>query len=373
MKNSSQENGEGAIIVPSPFSHKRCWQICDNGHEWETTYARITRKNGCPYCTNKKVLSGYNDVKSRFPKISQQWNYEKNPLQPTQVLYGSHKKVWWICDKGHEWEAMIKERTIFHKNCPYCAGQKVLQGFNDIVTTHPAIIKEWNYTKNTNFPEFYNAGSRKKVWWVCDKGHEWEAIIKSRCLQNKKCPYCTGRKVLSGYNDLMTTHPYLIREWNYRKNTLNPANISKGSNKKVWWVCDKGHEWEAMINSRTRINKTNCPVCMRSFVSSAQEKELLNFLKSLTNYLIIENSRSIIAPYELDIYIPKLNIAFEFNGTYWHSDQQIMKNHNMTAKEYHTMKTMLCSKENIQLFHITEYDWLNNKDMVEAYIRSVLR
>jgi hypothetical protein len=68
--------------------------------------------------------------------------------------------------------------------------------------------------------------------------------------------------VLKGYNDLQTLNPSLAKEWNYEKNVnLYPDNVSIGSSQKVWWKCEKGHEWEAVIYNRN--NGRGCPECAK--------------------------------------------------------------------------------------------------------------
>lgn len=80
-------------------------------------------------------------------------------------------------------------------NCPYCGNKKVLAGFNDLSTTHPQLTKEWNHRKNGDItPKMVTAGSKQKVWWVCEKGHEWEAYVYSRKAGNG-CPICSRDKL----------------------------------------------------------------------------------------------------------------------------------------------------------------------------------
>ena len=121
------------------------------------------------------------------------------------------------------------------------------------------ICNQWDYEKNDTTPDCYTINSAKKVWWKCQKGHSYESTIVNR-TKRAGCPYCKNKKVLVGYNDLATTNPLLASEWDYDKNiTLTPQEITKGSNKKVWWKCAKGHEWEARVNDRNR--GTKCPIC----------------------------------------------------------------------------------------------------------------
>ena len=242
-------------------SSKKVWWVCQKGHSfYSTIHSRTTNQSQCPYCTNKKVLVDYNDLATSYPDLLKEWDYAKNgDLKPQDVSKGSKKKVWWLCPQGHSYESSICTRTQ-GCGCPICSGQQVLVGFNDIATTHPHLLQEWNYAKNGDLkPQQVTSGSRKKVWWTCHQGHSYESLVCSR-TRDRDCPYCSGRKVLDGYNDLATTKPELAKEWDYEKNgDLTPQMVTKGSNKKVWWLCPQGHSFEASINNRAR--GSDCPYC----------------------------------------------------------------------------------------------------------------
>lgn len=196
------------------------------------------------------------------PEISNEWNYEKNSrLSPEAITAGSSKKVWWKCNKGHEWKATIASRNSGN-GCPYCSGRRATKGTNDLQTSNPNLAKEWNYDKNgTLKPEDYTANTPKKVWWRCSNGHEWQARISHR-NDGAGCPYCSGRYAVRGKNDLQTVNPDLAKEWIYEKNDgLTPEDVLPNSNKKAWWKCSCGHEWQAAIYNRT--NGRGCPECYR--------------------------------------------------------------------------------------------------------------
>lgn len=110
-------------------------------------------------------------------------------------------------------------------------------------------------------PKNVNGGSHLKVWWLCEKGHEWQADVNNRVLKNIGCPICSGKKVLAGFNDLGTLMPELAAEWHPIKNgALKASDVRPGSNKKAWWLCPVcGHEWQAVINSRSQGH--GCPNC----------------------------------------------------------------------------------------------------------------
>jgi hypothetical protein len=196
------------------------------------------------------------------PEIAHEWNHEKNGrLKPEVITAGSRKKVWWVCSKGHEWQATIASRNSGN-GCPYCSGRRATKGENDLQTINPALAKEWNYKRNgESKPEDHSINTPKKVWWVCNKGHEWQARISHR-NNGSGCPYCSGRNAVAGENDLQTVNPSLAKEWNYEKNDgLTPADVLPNSNKKVWWKCSNGHEWQAAIYNRS--NGRGCPECSR--------------------------------------------------------------------------------------------------------------
>lgn len=135
--------------------------------------------------------------------------------------------------------------------------------------------------------------------------------------------------------------------------------------------CDqhKDHNYKINIplfhNREIYKKKFNIPICtvcnpINLNVSGA-ELMIINFIKEYYDKEIILNSRKIIKPYELDIYLPELKIAFEYNGLYWHSDAHKDKN-------YHLNKTELCEHNGIQLLHIWEDDWVFNQDKVKSII-----
>jgi hydroxymethylpyrimidine/phosphomethylpyrimidine kinase/superfamily II DNA or RNA helicase len=267
------KNGELTPDTIGAGSSKKVWWICDKGdeHEWKASIQNRTKKNGtgCPVCSNYKIVRS-NCLATTHREIAQQWHPTKNgELTPDTIGAGSHKKVWWLCDKGdeHEWEANVVSRTrIKGSGCPVCSNDKIVRS-NCLATTHREIAQQWHPTKNGELtPDTIGAGSNKKVWWICDKGdeHEWEAIVVSRTRTNGTgCPVCSNDKIVRS-NCLATTHREIAQQWHPTKNgELTPDTIGAGSDKKVWWICDKGdeHEWKANIVSRTKKNGTGCPFC----------------------------------------------------------------------------------------------------------------
>jgi len=380
-------------LIPSdvmPNSNKKVWWKCSKGHEWQAVIASRNTVAGCPYCAGQRVIKGKNDLQTVNPFVAKEWNYEKNNgLMPEDVMSSSEKKVWWKCNKGHEWQDTVGHRNR-GRGCPICNIERhtsfpeyaivyylekcgleathlhrgkgyeldiyipskkiaieydgylwhknkekndigknikcekdgirlyrIREGLpalnsssidfiieknqkdfpvvlknvlkdisgidvdvdlkrdtiaianfreysekqNSILHSNPEIAAEWNYEKNGNLrPENFAPNSEKKVWWKCNKGHEWQSTIGHR-NNGRKCPICSGKKVLKGYNDLSTINPQLAKEWNYSKNgSMRPEDFTANSGKKVWWICNKGHEWQTSIDHRNKGQ--GCPYCL---------------------------------------------------------------------------------------------------------------
>lgn len=155
-------------------SHKTVWWKCSKGHLWKAPVYDRTAGRGCPYCSGRKVLIGYNDLASKAPWLSGEWDYEKNSgISPETVTCGCNRKVWWKCREGHNWQAAVCAR-YGGSGCPYCSGQKVWAGYNDFASRYPALAEEWDYAKNEGMtPSMVTHKSNRKVWWKCRNGHSW--------------------------------------------------------------------------------------------------------------------------------------------------------------------------------------------------------
>lgn len=201
---------KNGIVTPqmvSCGSTKKYWWLCKNGHEWFVDINNRYGGNNCPYCSNQKVLEGYNDLATTNPEIANEWHPTKNGLlTPSDVIIGSSKKVWWMCSKEHEWYASLSGRKD-GCGCPICANKQILVGYNDLSTTNPELANEWHPTKNGKLkPTDVMSGGGKKVWWLCKNGHEWQSTIASR-NSGTGCPICKEshlekitRRILNQYD-----------------------------------------------------------------------------------------------------------------------------------------------------------------------------
>jgi Probable Zinc-ribbon domain len=167
-------------------SHKKKDWKCGLGHIYTSVVASRTTSrfggNGCPVCYGRQVLAGYNDLKSQFPEIAA----EAFGWDPATVVAKTEQKKDWICGLGHIYSSRVSKRVTQKRGCPICAGQQVLEGFNDLKTKFPEIAAEaygWD-------PATIAAGTGRKAKWKCSLGHTWTATINSRTNSGNGCPYC---------------------------------------------------------------------------------------------------------------------------------------------------------------------------------------
>lgn len=250
-------------------SGQKAWWLGTCGHEWDDSISHRTGGRGCPICSGRRVVKGINDLATTHPEIAAEWHPAKNGgLVPSEVVAGSHKKVWWF-SHGHEWQAMIDNRTRHDHGCSVCRGFTVQAGVNDLGTIAPEIAAEWHPTRNKKSASETMASSHSKAWFLCSNGHDYCMELRKRVNRGMGCPTCANRVVLVGFNDLVTTNPSVAAEWHPTKNgDLFPTQFVEGSARKIWWLCSVGHDWRATIVDRKRFS---CPTCSATGFSSFED------------------------------------------------------------------------------------------------------
>ncbi len=232
-------------------THKKMPWICSLGHKWESSVStRNALGAGCPICSNQRLLVGFNDLATTHPELAAQ----ANGWNPQNVIRGSNKKFSWKCRLGHVWVAGANDR-VQGKGCPYCSGNYVWVGFNDLATTQPELSTQahgWD-------PKTITSRSGRKRDWLCDNGHVYSARVADRTF-GSGCPVCQNDLVVSGINDLTTTHPDIALQ----ADGWDPTTVVAGSARVLQWRCGSGHAWNARVNHRT--NGLGCPVCSNKLI-----------------------------------------------------------------------------------------------------------
>lgn len=225
------------------------WWKCGVGHSTEASISgRVSDFERCPICANKfGHITPERSLQIMYPDVAKTWHPTKNGgLLPSDVSPGSSKKVWWQCEKGHEFQAAVYSRRRF-KQCPRCS---------NFAERFPELLQFWDEARNQPLTPFLvGAQSAAVVWWKCPQGHSFKRVVNTMTRSRYvRCPEC---RYLSNYA------PKIAAEWDYTRNDpIRPDRIFYGSTKKVWWICEAGHQYEASVSHRTQKSRsTGCPYC----------------------------------------------------------------------------------------------------------------
>ena len=178
------EEKNGSVELAKKYNNY--WWKCPNcGCEWQRALWIAAESNLCPACEGGLTLAkGWNDLKTVYPDIAADWDYEKNGgLKPSDVMARSGKKVWWKCRTCHgSWQCEVSYRVQGKKVCPYCKKKKLLKGFNDLKSQYPEIAKDYLPELNDGVPaDEVIVKYTVKVRWRCHIcGHEW---MLARCCR----------------------------------------------------------------------------------------------------------------------------------------------------------------------------------------------
>ena len=341
------ENQDLNLAVLLVGSNKKAAWICYLcGNKWITAiYHRAINKSGCRKCSSRQRLN-FKIEESIFktnPDLAKDWSPDKNGrLTAKMFSKNARYEANWRCHIcGVETTKSIKN----YSGCKQCKKAKRLEKRN-LELNFPEVSKEWDKEKNGDrVPSDFKPASNQYAWWLCSTcGYSWSAKISNRTSLGRGCPLCSNTVVVIGKNDLATSHPYLAKEWHPTKNKqLTPEEVTYGSGKKVWWLCPNNHEYEATILHRA--HGTACPKCNDGRQTSFAEQATYFYIKQLYPDALNRYSAEFLERMELDIYIPSIKLAIEYDGEAWHKKNTIKREER---------KYQLCKQNGIKLIRLRE-------------------
>jgi predicted metal-binding protein len=346
------------------FSRKeKAWWLCAKyGHEWEASIGNRAKGAGCPPCgraARAQALRGRSNTSAprkqviptpkestsnlprpggsfadHFPETAAEWHPTRNgELTPDKVAYASNRRAWWLCPTcGHEWDAIIQSRGRGGAGCPQCgrrragrANAKPKPG-GSLAEAFPALAAEWHIERNAPLtPEDVAAASRRQVWWRCTTcGSEWEAAIYSRA-SGHGCRTCADQQRALAFSapkpgqSLAERDSEIAAQWHPTRNgALTASDVTANSGQTVWWLCDRRHEWQAMINNRRKAR--GCPQCTL-WGTSVEEIRLRHELLAAgvpidPNHEVIHEASGRVL--QCDMLCSAWNLAIEFDGNRYH-------------------------------------------------------
>lgn len=184
------------------------------------------------------------------PELLEQWDYDKNSINPEEVGFSSKKFAWWLCDEGHSFEQRIGDRGNTKYGCKECSPH-TLGDSNILSIVYPESLDQWDYKKNKKLPHNYGGASEKEVWWICKNNHSFKRKIKYQVAAKNKCKICWT---------LLFQYPDIAKEYDTKKNDRDIKTLSPRNKYQAWWICPKGHEYKCSVGDRV-IKNCNCPYC----------------------------------------------------------------------------------------------------------------
>jgi len=346
---------------------------CPKGHVCTNFLAtfRITKK--CSICSqNNKRKKSFQKVKKICKEKSFELNSNESDFNNDLIIF--------TCSKGHK-VITNKKRFLESKRCKFCSYNEIAKkssskrkkSFKKIKSE----FKKRNCILITKKESYKNA--KTKLKYICENGH-MNVTCWGDFQQGHGCKICAlkvrdkklNKKMFSYVKDQMLklNVKFLDKKYINANFKHNLKCLLCGFNfKKSWFSIQQG---------------CRCPKCFpTSCKISKGEKDVLKFVtfsisncfcESKKNYDIMSNVKNVLVNKnnyrknkELDIYIPDLKLAFEYNGLRWHSEK-FGCDYN-----YHLNKTLLCNDLGIRLIHIFEDEWIHNKKSMKILIEKIIK
>lgn len=242
----------------------------------------------------------------------------------------------------------------------------------------PNIAKQWVRNINTyerkdgsfieTLPIDISFRGRRECYFYCSNCKEIIKVFLNNISRNEEV-YCypcvkanTGESNARPKGLTVFDSKELLELWDFEKNNIEPKEVALQSNKKYFWVCSEMHS--TLTSPANRHKGRRCITCMEKYFVSAPERELQKLIENFYKGIIEFNRKKYIHPYELDIVLPEIKIAIEFNGVYFHSDKKIFEKHGISSRDYHLMKKEMAKDVGLDLLFIWEDDWYNNKEEI---------
>jgi len=314
---------------------------CDNGHIYTPTFDNFIKGCGCSYCSkNGKITL------DKLIKLLKSLYY--TPIDISSFK-NSKSKIVVKCQKNHIFSTNWNYLNSGQR-CPRCNGGSKIS-YNEIKSN----IEKTGYTLLSK--NYKNANT--KIMLKCNNGHIYETIY-SNFYQGHRCPECNGGTRLS-YEDVKKR---IEMENGYKLLSTEYEN----NRKKLLISCPHNHQFEMNMADWTIGNR--CRYCSYINGKSRGETEVLEYIKTIYTGKIIENDRTIILNnltgrnLELDIWMPDLSAAIEYNGLYWHSSEDSVKNDIIKINE--------CKKNGILLYIIMDDEWQSNKEKIKKKLKNII-
>ena len=315
---------------------------------------------GCTECSRIKVARDQTSNTEEFIKKAKEIHGDRYDY--SLVDYKNNRTQVEIICKIHGNFLQTPSGHLGGKGCKECGKEKSKEDTRSrIMLSKDEFIKRANNVhKNLyDYSKIEYVDTRTKIKIVCKK-HGSFLQTPQKHMMGRGCPTCGRERTIE--HNFSNTQDFIKKAKLLHGDFFSYKKVDyKGADIKTEIICKKhGSFFQSPHN---HLKGSGCPRCGVS--ASKLEIEIVNFIKTFYCGEIITNSKDIIPPMELDIHIPSLNLAIEFNGGYWHSER-------FKSKDYHLLKYNLCKEKGIRLISIWEWEILKNKDKIENFIKNLI-
>lgn len=315
---------------------------------------------GCKECSRIKVVKDQTSNTEEFIKKAK--NIHGDKYDYSLVDYKNNRTHVEIICKEHGKFLQTPSGHLGGKGCKECGKEKSKEDTRSrIMLSKDEFIKRANNIhKNLyDYSKIEYVDTRTKIKIVCKK-HGSFLQTPQKHMMGRGCPTCGRERTIE--HNFSNTQDFIKKTKLLHGDLFSYEKVDyKGADIKIEIICKKhGSFFQSPHN---HLKGSGCPRCGVS--ASKFEIEIVNFIKTFYSGEIITNSKDIIPPMELDIYVPSLNLAIEFNGGYWHNEK-------FKPKDYHLLKYNLCIDKNIRLISIWEWEIVKDKEKIKNFIKNII-
>lgn len=321
--------------------------ICkEHGEFFKTPIHHVNRKQGCPKCASISKIKLQRKSLDKF--MSEANLVHGGRYDYSDVNYITSKKHVLINCPVHGAFNQTPDNHLSGRGCKYCGGTTKLNNKSFIRKLYNLYGDDFIYDKI----DYINMSTLVTV--TCKTHGDFKQTPNNLLSKRRGCPYCDNKRIFDTKSFVNKANMIHGNKFNYDKTKFIDLHTE------LTMECPE--HGLISVTPHYHLNYFGCKKCGNS--TSKLEDEINDFILEL-GINVINNTRTIIPPLELDLYLPDYKLAIEVNGLYWHSE--LYKD-----KDYHLNKSIKCEEHNIRLIHIFEDEWVNNKDIVKSRLRNLL-
>lgn len=351
---------QGFTLVSTSYKNDstKLDMLCPEGHQINISFNgwQNRKGNGCKACQSQKSSKQTNScsvASLTVGDLRQAVELEGYVLLIESIQDGPYKekirqKINLRCPKGHTYSTSLRS-WLRGNRCPKCLKEGLSHNFDYIKVS----IESEGYALLSE--KYENAHSKLQI--KCPEGHLYETDW-GHWKAGRRCPVCSNQSKRATVESVQRNLNKTESKFICLDTLFNPDK-----NRSVFTLrCPNGHEFN-VVDGTWWYTPSRCPICDN--YKSKYEKYLAERLSE--DFEVVVQDRKSIAPLEIDIFLPSLNIGIEVNGLYWHSELAGGKD-----KHYHIGKLEQCLTKNIRLISIFEDELINNFGLVWSRVENIL-